>query len=315
MNYALLPAICLLLCPLPGRSCVCEISHSACKEVGASDLVFIGTVETIEPNFLNRWNTASPAVLRLLNDAYIEAQEKPSAASLTRLKQTYLKAFPELPEDRRAKLQASKSIDEVAGLFYSALDRGKRIRFHIKTAFKLGDDDDDKAESVEIWTPFGDCGFDFQTGETYLVYANSDEDSDYIFTGSCTRTRRLSDAGEDLAYLFFLKDNPKESARLEGFATSDGRSQLDREPLHDKQTIDLPVADLIIALQSPRLKRYAQSDANGRFLFDGLPEGDYTVSAFAPGYPVNTVILAGPQSFHIEEKSCTRQVLVVQKTP
>jgi hypothetical protein len=36
-------------------ACECEISLSSCREVGASELIFIGTVQSIEPAFMNRW--------------------------------------------------------------------------------------------------------------------------------------------------------------------------------------------------------------------------------------------------------------------
>jgi hypothetical protein len=37
------------------------------------------------------------------------------------------------------------------------------------------------------------------------------------------------------------------------------------------------------------------------------------VSAFARGYPVETQLLAGPQRFHLDQKSCARQVLLMPK--
>ena len=38
-------------------------------------------------------------------------------------------------------------------------------------------------DRFEVWTPFGECGVSFQTGETYLVYASDDEEtSDSITT-------------------------------------------------------------------------------------------------------------------------------------
>ncbi|HEX4231286.1 MAG TPA: hypothetical protein VHZ07_21630 [Bryobacteraceae bacterium] len=67
----------------------------------------------------------------------------------------------------------------------------------------------------------GDCGYDFQLGETYLVYADDEEGENYFLTSSCMRTKRLPEAGEDLAYLYFYKNQPEESSRIEGFATSD----------------------------------------------------------------------------------------------
>jgi hypothetical protein len=384
-----------MLLSRPAHACGCMLALSTCNEVGASDLVFIGTVASIEPMFLNRWNLASPASLRSLNNAYTIAREQPSAAALARLRDAYLKTFPDIPADEKNQVQAAKTPSDFASLFYSSLGRGMRVRFQVKTLFKHEDNDDDPKEpaandpkaaagkdkaakdddddrkkspgkkepvkaavaskdkdrdddkdsdkgkkepakaavaskdkdndkdadkgkkddedSFEIETPFGECGIDFQEGETYLVYANGDEDSDVLSTSSCRRTRRLSDAGDDLTYLFFYKNRPEESARLDGFATMDTlfRSTLDRT--HDPETVKAPAAGVIIELQSDRLVRHAESDDSGKFVFDGLREGDYKVSAFAPGYPLVTKLLTGPEWFHIAPKSCVRQVLLFPK--
>jgi hypothetical protein len=218
-----------------------------------------------------------------------------------------------LAPDEKRRLQGAGTIHDVASLFYSALDRGMRVRLKVRTLFKHQEDDDAKKKEpdfFDVWTTFDSCGFDFQIGETYLVYANNDEFGAYYFTGSCTRTKRVSDAGEDLSYLFFYKDHPEESARLEGFTTTE---RLDFDPLHDPQTVKSPVAGVIVELKSDRLQRYAQSDANGRFLFDGLGEGDYQVSAYASGYPLNAQLLAGPKRLHVKATSCARQILLLPK--
>jgi hypothetical protein len=123
----------------------------------------------------------------------------------------------------------------------------------------------------------------------------------------------VSDAGEDLTYLSVYKDRPEESARLEGFTTTDEYYQLGFDQMHDPETTKGPVAGVIVELQSDRLIRYAESDVNGRFVFDGLRGGDYKVSAFARGYPAQMQMLAGPQRFHIAQKSCARQVLLLPK--
>jgi hypothetical protein len=62
--FAVLSFLPLILLPRPVRACQCMVSLSTCHEVGSSDLVFIGTVELIEPMFLNRWNPTSPAPIR-----------------------------------------------------------------------------------------------------------------------------------------------------------------------------------------------------------------------------------------------------------
>jgi hypothetical protein len=312
-------------------ACECEASFATCKEVRLSDLVFVGTVESIEPIFLSRWNGTNQSATQSLNEAYMAAQEHPSADSLRQLKDKYLALFPGIDDREKKQVQTADTIQQVASLFYSSLDRGMRVHFKVKTLFKQGDDDDaatsaggkDRKDNdddrkktpdvLDVWTTAGDCGYDFQIGETYLVFANDEEGADYFFTSTCMRTKRLSDAGEDLAYLYFYKNQPEESSRLEGFATSDRKSQLAMDPMHEPATIGSPMAGVILQLQSDRLTRYAESDTGGRFLFDGLPEANYELSVFASGYPKTNQLLAGPRRLHIKEKSCARQVFVLPK--
>ena len=46
--------------------------------------------------------------------------------------------------------------------------------------------------SVDTGTGGGDCGYGFQQGETYLIYARGDRSGRYS-TGICDRTRRISE--------------------------------------------------------------------------------------------------------------------------
>jgi hypothetical protein len=321
-------------------SCKCQLTLSVCNEVAATDVVFIGTVQSIEPNFLDAWNANQSSSLGLLNKEYARVQGDRSAASFVQLREAYLKVFPDLPEEHRKKLAAASSPAQLAELFYWILDHGKRVRLRVKTVFRgelASDDDDDHdddagdaAKTVEIWTPFGDCGFSFQVGETYLVYADDDEESDAMSTGSCTRTRRISDAGDDLAYLYFYKHNGDAASRLEGFVTSDLLYLRERDLAHYVDRIGAPVSGAVVELKSVDLKqadlksaqppgselkgaslrRIALSDAQGRFVFDGLPAGEFTVNAFASGYPVVTRALAGPKSIPVGNRACASQVLV-----
>jgi hypothetical protein len=64
------------------------------------------------------------------------------------------------------------------------------------------------AELVTVFTPDTDgaCGYAFQQGETYLIYADNTTCPDGLatpcfFTGLCTRNNPLSSATEDLAEL------------------------------------------------------------------------------------------------------------------
>jgi len=303
----------LLLAP-PAQACKCAASFSACNGVGRSGLVFIGTVESIDPPFLSRWDESSRASMPELNKAFTDALESPSASAIKVLKGALLKVHPSLPANEKLRLESAKTALEVAALFNSEMSQGMRVRFKVKTLFKYEDDDGDAKEdtdSFDIWTPFGDCGVEFQTGETYLVYADEDEGSGALITGKCTRTKRLSDAAEDLAYLFFYKENRKESSRLEGFATTDRLNLLDFSEL--PETVQSPVAGVIVELKSTSFTRYTETDRKGKFLFDGLPEADYKISAFAGGYLLDRKPETGPLTLHIKENSCAHQLLLLPK--
>jgi hypothetical protein len=316
-----------LLFPVAALACKCQLTMSVCNEVASTDIIFVGTVEKIEPSFLDSWNAGQRAALDLLNEESARAQADRSPAAFARLRDAYLKVFPDLPADRKKRVLEATSSAQLAELFYWILDHGKRVRFRVKTVFrgdldddakddkaKAKDEDDDKddhpsGKSVEVWTAFGDCGVAFQTGETYLVYADDDEESNIMTTGACTRTRRLTDAGEDLAYLYFYKNYGDQAGRLEGYVTGDLLFQRDLDLGHYNGRINAPV-DAVVELKSGDRPRYSQTDDKGRFVFDGLAEGDFTVNAYAPGFPAESRLLAGPKRVHMEKRGCTTQVLV-----
>jgi len=67
---------------------------------------------------------------------------------------------------------------------------------------------------VETGAGGGDCGYAFQVGSTYVVYAYGK--SGKLGTGICSPTKPLSAAGADLAYLRSLKEPAPTRARLYG---------------------------------------------------------------------------------------------------
>jgi hypothetical protein len=296
-------SVSLLLIPAPLPACECLLTLSACHEVAVADRVFIGTVESVAPSFLNRWNPSKSPSLLL---------SEPSA-SLASLKDEYRKVFPDLPENYKRQLAAAKTSGDMAKLFYSIVAQGRRVRFKVKTTFRGEKEDSGDEESLEVWTDAGDCGYDFQEGETYLVYADEDEETDRINTSVCYRNRRLSDAGDDLAYLFFYLNGGDESARLEGFVTSDEFYQRDLDKAHDPEKVKLPAPGVILELNSGQGRLYTQSDRDGRFVFDGLAGGEYSVSVFDAGYPEQVKLLARPARVQVEKKGCASEMLLVPK--
>ena len=136
----------------------------------------------------------------------------------------------------------------------------------MKTVFRGKDlDEDDEGKTVEVWTAFGDCGFAFQTGETYLVYADDDEESDVMTTGAlyahpprlrCRRRPRLP--------LFLQEFTAIAPARIEGFVTADLLYQRQLDIVRYPDRITSPVAGVIVELKSQAPARYATTDERGR---------------------------------------------------
>ena len=141
------------------------------------------------------------------------------------------------------------------------------------------------------------------------MYAEDEEEAGRIVTDRCTRTRRLTDAGADLAYLFFYRDN-QDAGRLEGFVTTNPTWQRDFDRAHDPEKIAAPSPDAVVELLSKDRARYTTADSGGRFLFDGLAAGTYRVSVYEKGFPASVRKLAGPQEVDVAAKGCATAVLV-----
>jgi hypothetical protein len=299
-------ALSLLFVPVTALACKCAEPRAVCQRVAESDVVFIGTVESIVPHFLDYWNPAQKQSLTLLNAETARALADRSASTLAAAKNAYAGIFPDLPEDSKKLIEGAKSHADLVKAFYTILGNGRRVRFTVKTAYR-GDEDED--DTLDVWTPFDDCGVDFQTGETYLVFADDDEESGVVSTDSCSGTKRVSDAGGDLAYLYFFENSGDDSARLDGFATSNELHQL------DQTHAQAPVAGALIELKSEHGSRFTETSAEGKFVFDGLGAGDYSVTAYGPGYPKTVKLLAGPQHVRIDAKGCAAATLLIFKPP
>jgi len=128
--------------------------------------------------------------------------------------------------------------------------------------------------TVEIVTGDGggDCGFSFQQGKRYLVYAYPHPATGKLYTGICQRTRLLSEAGEDLEYLA-RKDDPAHGAGIEGSV-----EQLSRDEHNITQVVRMFVgAQLEIVGNRGRWTTVTGSD--GKFRVWGLKPGNYRITA------------------------------------
>jgi hypothetical protein len=309
--------VALLSIATAAGACKCDARFSPCREAASANVIFVGTVESVTPSFLDTWNESQKQSLALLNDEYGKVQGDRSAASVARLRDAYLKVFPDLPPEHKRRLERAATNEQLAELFYWILDHGKRVRFTLRTLYKNGDDDDGRKgkegalRTIEIWTPFGECGVPFQSGETYLVYADTDEESDITSTTICHRTKRLSEAGDDLALFYFRENSPKHSARLEAFVTRDPQQLKQRDRDHYADRIGTPVPGVIVEADDGVHRLRAETNEFGRVVFDGLADGQYTLTAFGRGYPAEKHAIAGPEKVTVDGRGCAPDVLLL----
>jgi len=153
---------------------------------------------------------------------------------------------------------------------------GKRVvRFNVEGAYKGTRD-----SYIEVTTGWGggDCGYEFEKGAHYLVYAYRDEKDRRLYTGICSRTRPLADATEDLEY---FKNIPAKGTG----ATISGNVLVLSAPLKYKGgLLDVkPLSGIKITVvgKNPRAKT-TTTDKDGNYRIEGLEPGKYKVSADIP---------------------------------
>lgn len=113
----------------------------------------------------------------------------------------------------------------------------------------------------------GDCGYRFERGAAYVVYAYRNAQGQ-LEAGICSRTRPIADAAEDLAYIHAAAQAPStgDIRIVTGFFNRPG-------------TPGVP-----IQLQSGGSHYAAVTGADREARFPGLPPGEYKVSGDLEGY-------------------------------
>jgi hypothetical protein len=92
---------------------------------------------------------------------------------------------------------------EAVGPIRSATGKGarSRTRFRVTEALR-----GTKTQQMDIFGYETDCDLQFSPGQDWLIYAFTRRDDRRLTTTSCTRSRPLSEAAEDLAYARKPKD-------------------------------------------------------------------------------------------------------------
>lgn len=120
----------------------------------------------------------------------------------------------------------------------------------------------------------GGCGYKFEAGKRYLVYAQRAAPW-RISTGRCSRTRLLAEANDDLSYLRSLT-SPAAGGRVYGRIT-----EARRDPSISFVTQE-PVEGVTVVMSGTGLSRTAITDHDGRYEFAGPVARKLTVSIQPP---------------------------------
>ena len=116
----------------------------------------------------------------------------------------------------------------------------------------------------------GDCGYNFVKGREYLVYAHGSGGK--YSTGICSRTRRLSAAGEDLEYFKTALEAPA-VGRIFGTATYQRASS---------EVPGRPVVGYTVTLQQGDRKWTTTTGSDGGYEFRDIAAGNYSVALVVP---------------------------------
>ena len=154
-----------------------------------------------------------------------------------------------------------------------------------------------QAKTVDVSTGEGggDCGYLFERGREYLVYANPNPDTVSLSTGICQRTRLLSEARDDIDYLS-RRDDPALGAGIEGMVEELSR---DAKGYATQVRGFMPGIPIVIDGLSRQWKVATHSD--GWFRLWGLQPGEYHVK---PVLPKGFVNITSPETVTLAPSSC-----------
>ncbi|MBZ5568000.1 MAG: carboxypeptidase regulatory-like domain-containing protein [Acidobacteriia bacterium] len=139
----------------------------------------------------------------------------------------------------------------------------------------------------------GDCGYKFELGHSYLVYA-SQRDGD-IRTGICSRTAEAEKAADDIAWLDSLPSLAKSATAL-GTVTT----QIVKDQAYKRQP--MPGVGITVTDTSGQVTR-TTTDAGGAYSVTGLAAGEYSVAAILPDGFVSS---GSPRKINLHEQGCAQ---------
>jgi hypothetical protein len=117
------------------------------------------------------------------------------------------------------------------------------------------------------------CGFEFQIGRRYLVFASRRGTDGRIGVNTCSPTKDFENAAGDIAWLESLR-YPSNGGRVYGEAVLD-----DQDLSAAGESQEGPLEGIRITLDGPAGRRETRTGSDGRYEFLGLTEGEYRIAA------------------------------------
>ncbi|HXH68884.1 MAG TPA: hypothetical protein VNI60_00915 [Pyrinomonadaceae bacterium] len=156
---------------------------------------------------------------------------------------------------------------------FSSMFRTKTVRLAVTESFRGIEE-----RSVELETGLGggDCGFAFETGQSYLIYAYRNKETGKLGTGICTRTQLLSKATEDLEYFRGLKD-----AKAGGTVYGKVTKYLIRKS-DDEYKPNPPLQNIRLTFLGNGNSYEALTDEKGEYRLSNLAAGEYKMRVKVP---------------------------------
>jgi Carboxypeptidase regulatory-like domain/Tissue inhibitor of metalloproteinase len=165
----------------------------------------------------------------------------------------------------------------------------QKVSFAIEESFRGVE-----GAQTEVITGLGDsdCGFDFERGKRYLVYAYRSEQDKRLYTSICSRTRALSEANEDLKYLRGLS-SASPGVHIYG----------EVQKIAGSWSQSKPMAGVKVNIDGEKRQAETVTDFMGHFSIAGLPGGAYKVKISLPqgvtsNYP--------EQEIEVADRGCAR---------
>jgi hypothetical protein len=144
----------------------------------------------------------------------------------------------------------------------------------------------------------GDCGYDFERGGRYVVYASSDEKKQRLYTTICSRTQPVAEAGEDLRYIDGLSQGPPSGGTIYGRVL---KQRWEKNDDGGDRLASVPVAGVKIEAAGKGRTFRAETDAEGRYRFPDLSAGEYKLKI---NLPETLTVNLPERKLRVSERGC-----------